>query len=77
MASVSLIWFHMFLTVCITQVTVAWVTSEVLTHKALCLSSARIWSFGFSPNLSGKGKQTNIKCVLSMQDDLRGNRRSI
>lgn len=31
--------------------------SEILTHKALCLSWARIWSLGFNPNLSGKNKK--------------------
>lgn len=30
-----------------------------LTHRALCLSSARIWSLGFSPNLLGKDRKKN------------------
>ena len=33
-----------------------WCPSGDLTHKALCRSSARIWSLGFSPNLLGKRK---------------------
>lgn len=31
--------------------------AAVYTHRGLCLSSARIWSLGFSPNLGGKKKR--------------------
>lgn len=38
-----------------------WCPSEVLTHKALCLSSARIWSLGFSPNLSERTQKIKVR----------------
>lgn len=54
MTSVSLIWFHVILTLCVAPLKHM---CDVLTHKALCLSSARIWSLGFNPNLAGSIKQ--------------------
>lgn len=34
--------------------------AAVCTHRGLCLSSARIWSLGFSPNLSGENKRGKV-----------------
>lgn len=34
--------------------------AAVHTHRGLCLSSARIWSLGFSPNLHGENKQGKV-----------------
>lgn len=31
--------------------------TALVTHRGLCLSSARIWSLGFSPNLSAENKR--------------------
>lgn len=55
------IWFHIVLTVC--------VRCEVSTHKALCLSSARIWSLGFNPNLQGK--------KYTLQGDIRKEKKCV
>lgn len=34
--------------------------AAVCTHRGMCLSSARIWSLGFSPNLSGENKRGKV-----------------
>lgn len=65
MASVALIWFQVIWTLCVTL-------HEALTHKALCLSWARIWSFGFNPNLWGnnlKNKERQWSWVRGDKDN--------
>lgn len=37
-----------------------------MTHRALCLSSARIWSLGFSPNLLGKDRKKKETIILTL-----------
>lgn len=51
--------------------------SAVETHRGLCLSSARIWSLGFSPNLHGEKKQGKaLKEAWRSCESIRENKRT-